>query len=379
MGAIHYLGTNPAGTARVITAMPVAAELSVLLVTSAAAAAAFPQEVQTIGLEGGQSISYLQFTAATILRVMASIMMYGGCSVMGPQYPTLPAAFASNSVQRAMVLHPAACMPYCMDQMQKEQRGGSSSGCGTKKMHVPPAPAVVAAAEATALAQLQRSGFQRLQDVSGYGSIACTSAGVYGIDDDPPRGHLAAAYGGLQLAFVLRRQAMGHPMWPQLYKGAITRPSAAVTANAVDGLLAPIVAPGTDPLMLQELLLHPMLVLGVSDTVGMAAGLGIGLNSLQPATPRSADKAQVGRCLQLLWLRLGREMQQAAGVELDDADVSTAAAGHVFTDGANFEKALTATDIMLDYGYALLDMFMWHSGKRFQKENLAVTCNVRGT
>lgn len=174
---------------------------------------------------------------------------------------------------------------------------------------------------------LQRLGFQRLQDVSGYGSIACTSAGVYGNDDDTQRGHLVAANGGLQLAFVLRRQAMGHPMWPELYRGAITRPSAAVTADAVDGLLAPIAAPGMEPLLLQQLTLFIMLVLGVSDSVSMSAGLGIGMNSFQPATRRSADKAQLAKCLQLLWLEIGQEMQLAAGVDLDDADVSTAAVG----------------------------------------------------
>jgi hypothetical protein len=88
----------------------------------------------------------------------------------------------------------------------------------------------------------------------------------------------------VQFAFVLRRQAMGHPIWPDLYKGSITRPAAAVTAQSVDPLLAPVVAPGTDPLLLLELLLQLTAVLGVSNTVGLSACLGIGRNSLQPAT-----------------------------------------------------------------------------------------------
>jgi len=243
-----------------------------------------------------------------------------------------------------------------------KQQGSSSSSSKLAALR----PSAAAAAEATAVVQLQTLGFQRLQDVKGYGRAACEAAGVMS-EDNSPRGHLSAAYGGVQLAFVLRRQAMGHPKCPELYKRAITRPSPAVTANAVDGRFAPIAAPGTDPLLLQELLLQLVSVLGMSDAARLSAALGIGANSLQPATPRSADKARVAKCLQLLWLEIGRDLQQAAGVagselDADAAEASTAASGSwVTTDGVALEKSLTATDLLLDYGYALLDMFVWHS------------------
>lgn len=54
----------------------------------------------------------------TTLHVMASLLRPVGSGFMGPQFPILPAALASDSVQQAMVVHLAAVMPYCMQQMQ---------------------------------------------------------------------------------------------------------------------------------------------------------------------------------------------------------------------------------------------------------------------
>jgi hypothetical protein len=125
-------------------------------------------------------------------------------------------------------------------------------------------------------------------------------------------------------------------------------------------------APGVDPLLLHELLLHLMLVLGVSDVEGLYGGLGISQNSLQPATPRSADKARVARCLQLLWLGLGRELLQAAGVtgdELDADAVKEEGRTVLQTDGSTLETAASASDMLKQYGYLLIQAFVWHSGE----------------
>jgi hypothetical protein len=94
----------------VITNMPIAADLSVLLLTSPAAAAAFAQEVQIMA-PGQASVKHLQCAAATALHIMSSLVASAGREVMGSQFPILPAAFAHDSVQRALVLHMAACMP----------------------------------------------------------------------------------------------------------------------------------------------------------------------------------------------------------------------------------------------------------------------------
>jgi hypothetical protein len=106
--------------------MAVAAELSVLLLTSPGAAAAFPQVVKT-NAPGNRSVKYLQFAAATTLHVMAIFLSRVGSGLMGPQFPILPAALASDSVQRAMVMHLAAVMPYCMQQMQRSNSTAGSS------------------------------------------------------------------------------------------------------------------------------------------------------------------------------------------------------------------------------------------------------------
>lgn len=156
-------------------------------------------------------VKYLQFTAATTLHLMSSLVASAGKKVMGPQYPILPAAFAHDSVQRALVLHLAACMPYCIEQMASPSANRKAAGRGLRA--AAPSASAAAAADAMARSALKQLGFQRLQDVQQYGRVACDAAGVAPSppDDDTPRGHLASAYGGVQLAFVLRRQAMGHP------------------------------------------------------------------------------------------------------------------------------------------------------------------------
>ena len=392
VAALHHMAAPAAAGAAgstpsaVVTTMPIAADLCVLLLTSSGAAAAFPQEVQVSTAQGQASVKYLLFVAATALHVMASLLASEGTKVMGPQHTILPPALVADSVQRAVVLHLAACMPYCMEQMgkqhgnrsassssggQKASNKGSSKGSSGNKGGVAaaaPSTSAVAAAEAVAREQLHQLAFQCLQDVQQYGRAACEDAGVAfgGADGDTPRAHLCAVFGGVQLAFVLRRQAMGHPVWPALYMSAITRPPPAAAAGVVDPLLAPVMAPGVDPLLLHELLLHLMLVLGVSDVEGLYGGLGISQNSLQPATPRSADKARVARCLQLLWLGLGRELLQAAGVtgdELDADAVKEEGRTVLQTDGSTLETAASASDMLKQYGYLLIQAFVWHSGE----------------
>ena len=382
MAAPAAAGAAGSTPSAVVTTMPIAADLCVLLLTSSGAAAAFPQEVQVSTAQGQASVKYLLFAAATTLHAMASLLASEGTKVMGPQHTILPPALVADSVQRAVVLHLAACMPYCMEQLGKQpgNHGASSSGGGKKASSkgssgskggvaaAAPSTSAVAAAEAVAREQLHQLAFQCLQDVQQYGRAACEDAGVAfgGADGDTPRAHLCAVFGGVQLAFVLRRQAMGHPVWPALYMSAITRPPPAAAAGVVDPLLAPVMAPGVDPLLLHELLLHLMLVLGVSDVEGLYGGLGISQNSLQPATPRSADKARVARCLQLLWLGLGRELLQAAGVTGDelDADVVKAEGRTVLqTDGSTLETAASASDMLKQYGYLLIQAFVWHSGE----------------
>lgn len=181
------------------------------------------------------------------------------------------------------------------------------------------------------------------------------------------------AFAGLQMALVLRRQALGRPLWPALYRGAITRPSPAAMIAAVDPRAASITAPGVDPLLLHELLLQLMSVLGVSDPGCMSAALGISINSLQPATPLSADMTRVERCLQLLWLGLGRELLQAAGVsaaELDGEDDaeeegggnSSNSSNRLYTDGSPVAP-LSGSDILREHGYMLIQSFVWHGGE----------------
>jgi hypothetical protein len=112
--------------------MPIAADLSALLLTKPGAAAAFPQEVQVSTAQGQASVKFLLFAAATTLHAMASLLASEGTKVMGPQHTILPPALVADSVQRAVVLHLAACMPYCMEQLGKQpgNHGASSSGGG---------------------------------------------------------------------------------------------------------------------------------------------------------------------------------------------------------------------------------------------------------
>lgn len=126
----------------------------------------------------------------------------------------------------------------------------------------------------------------------------------------------------------------------------------------MDPLLAPVMAPGVEPLLFLELLLHLVCVLGASDPVSLSATLGIGQNSLQPAVSRIADKAAVARCLELVWLGLGRDLLAAAdvaGAELDaDAEESegssssstTTTTQQLQTDGAMIEMAVSADDLL---------------------------------
>jgi hypothetical protein len=262
-----------------------------------------------------------------------------------------------------------------MARQQNQHSSSSSSSSKKAAGSKGTSPAAAAAADATARELLKQLGFQRLQDVQQYGKVACDAAGVLPPEGDTPRGHLISAHGGIQLAFVLRRQAMGHPQWPDLYKGAITRPSPRATQLAVDPSLAPVMAPGVDPLLLLELLLQLVNALGASsDAVTLSSTLGISLNSLQPATSRMADKAHVEKCLQVMWLGLGRDLLAAAGVagaELDaDAEEgeggsssSSATQQHLQTDGSTVEMAVRADDLLKQYGYLLLQAFMWHHGE----------------
>jgi hypothetical protein len=91
-------------------------------------------------------------------------------------------------------------------------------------------------------------------------------------------------------------------------------------------------------------------------------------NSLQPATPRSAEKAHVARCLQLLWLRLGQQVQRAAGVKEDELNadaVDVGPEGHmgVLIDGVAVQVAATVRDMLKQYGYMLIWAFTWQNGK----------------
>jgi hypothetical protein len=296
---------------------------------------------------------------------------------MSLENAVLLAAFVSDSVQRAMVLHLAACMPYCVEQMGKQHGNRSISSSGSGRMAnskgsaaAPPSLSAVEAGVAVAREQLQRLAFQRPQDIQQYGFSACDDSGVKsgGTYGNSAHGHLCAAYGGLQLAFVLRSQAICQPEWPERYRGAITCPPTAVAIEAINPLVAPVVAPGIDPLLLHELLLRLLIVLRPSAVTGINSGLGIIFNSLQPATPRSADKARVATCLQLLWLGLGPELQRAAGVKGDQLDADAfnfGPEGHMGgrSDGSVVEPATAASNMLKQYGYLLIQAFIWQKGE----------------
>lgn len=193
---------------------------------------------------------------------------------------------------------------------------------------------------------------------------------------------MKAAFGSMQVAFALRRQVMcGGRDWQALYRGAIApQPPApaAAAAAAVEARFVPSeppLAPGIDPLLLQELRLRLLAVAGaVSDAKFASALLVMCVDSLQQATPQSADKARVAACLQLMWLRIGRELLQAAG-EADpelDADAEAAAPEDTADDGrgqlmtcrdASTVAVPTASEFFPDYAARLMLTFWWHSCK----------------